>query len=143
MGKSVVIGRADLILDDPLGLGSLVGLGAKAVNYRVGLGGATGKDGNNNTIGAIPLFIDGIVNLPADMMGGISTYVGGGVNYTLYGTNKASGPYGIQAFAGVSGDVGLGGKSFVEVGYSIIRAGSTTKRSAKGISVSVGQQIML
>ena len=143
MGKSVMVGRADLVLDDPLGIGSMLGLSAKAVNYRVGLGGATGNDGNDKTMKAIPLFIDGILNLPADMMGGIESYVGGGVNYVLYGTDQKTGTYGIQAFVGAKGDLGLGGKSFAEVGYSIIRCGDANKRSAKGISISVGQSIVL
>lgn len=143
MGKSLMVGRGDLILEDPLGLGSIVGLGAKAVNYRVGLGYGTGKDASNNNMTALPLFIEGILNLPADLMGGIESYIGGGVNYTLYGTDRKTGTYGIQALAGVKGDIGLGGKSFVEVGYSVIRAGSTNLRSAKGIGVAVGQTIVL
>lgn len=142
-GKSLLVGRGDLILEDPLGLGPIVGLGAKAVNYRVGLGYGTGKDASDNNMTALPLFIEGILNLPADLMGGIESYIGGGVNYTLYGTDRKTGTYGVQALAGIKGDIGLGGKSFVEVGYSAIRAGSTNKRSAKGIGVAVGQTIVL
>jgi len=143
MGKSTMVGRADLVLSDLLGIGSMLGMGEKAVSWRVGLGGASGNDINDKSIKAIPVFFDGILNLPADMMGGIESYVGAGVNYTVYGTDKKTGTYGVQAFVGVQGDMGLGGKSFAEVGYSAIRAGDINKRSAKGISVSVGQQILL
>jgi hypothetical protein len=143
MGKSVMVGRADLILDDPMELGAMLGLSARAVNYRIGLGGATGNDYNDKTMKAIPLFVDGILNLPTDMMGGIESYVGAGVNYTLYGTDQKVGTYGAQLFAGVKGDLGLGGKSFAELNYMAIRCGDANKRSGKGIGVSFGQQILL
>ena len=143
MGKSTMVGRADLILDDPMELGAMLGLSARAINYRIGLGGATGNDVNDNTIKAIPMFVDGILNLPTDMMGGIESYVGGGLNYVLYGTDQKVGTYGAQLFAGVKGDLGLGGKSFAELNYMAIRCGDTNKRSAKGIGVSFGQQILL
>ena len=84
--------------------------------------------------------------LPADMLGGIDSYVGGGLNYTLYGTGKTSGPYGIQAYVGIMGDLGLGlGKTALEIGYDVVRAGGSTdfKRSAKGITISVCQPIAL
>ena len=139
-GKSVMVGRADLLLDDPLALGSMFGLSARAINYRIGIGGASGNDINDKSMKAIPLFVDGILNLPADWMGGIESYVGGGLNYTVYGSGQKTGTSGIQVFAGVTGDLGLGGKSFVEVGYSAIRP---DKRSGKGVGISFGQQIML
>ncbi len=135
MGKSAVVGRADLILD-----GAMLGLSAKAINYRVGLGGATGSDINDNTIKAIPLFFDAILNLPT---GGAESYIGGGLNYTLYGTDKVAGTYGGEIFVGVKGDLGLGGKSFAELNYMAIRCGDTNKRSAKGVGVSFGQEILL
>jgi hypothetical protein len=139
-GKSVVVGRADLILDDPLALGSMLGLSARAINYRIGIGAASGNDINDVSMKAIPVFVDAILNLPADWMGGIESYVGGGLNYTVYGTGQKTGTYGGAVFAGVAGDLGLGGKSFVEVGYSAIRP---DKRSGKGVGISFGQQIML
>jgi hypothetical protein len=142
-GNSVMVGRADLLLDDPLALGSMMGLSAKAICYRIGIGGATGNDINNNTLKAIPIFVDGVMNLPADWMGGLETYVGGGLNYTVYGNGQTSGTYGVEGFVGAQGDLGLGGKSFVEVGYSVVRAGDKVKYSGKGVSVSFGQQIML
>ena len=141
--KSVIVARADLVLDDPLGLGSMVGLSASAVKYRIGLGGANGQDTNSNTMKAIPLFVEGIVNLPADMMGGIQSYIGGGLNYVVYGNESKAGNYGVQAFLGVKGDIGLGGHSFAELGYQAIRSGDVTKLSAKGVSLTVGQSIVL
>jgi hypothetical protein len=142
-GKSTMVGRADLILGDPLAMGTMLGLSEKAISYRIGLGGASGNDINDNTIKAIPLFVDGILNLPADMMGGLETYVGGGLNYTLYGTDRKVGTYGAEIFVGMQGDIGLGSKSMLEVGYEAVRCGDTNKRSAKGLSIMVGQQIML
>jgi len=141
--KSVMVARADLILDDPLGLGSIVGLGANAVKYRIGLGGANGSDANSRTMKAIPLFAEGVINLPAGMMGGLQSYIGGGLNYVVYGNESKAGNYGVQAFLGVKGNIGLGGNSFAEVGYQVLRSGSTIKYSAKGVSLTVGQSIVL
>lgn len=142
-GKSTMVGRVDLVLDDPLAMGTWLGLSAKAINYRLGVGGANGKDQNDKDIKAIPIFVDGILNLPADWMGGVQTYVGAGANYTVYGTDKKAGTYGGQVFVGLQGDIGLGGNSLLEVGYGAVRAGDPNKRSAKGLSVMVGQQIVL
>lgn len=135
--------RGDFILDDPLALGGIVGLGANAVNYRLGLGYMTGKDNNGASMTAIPLLFDGVLNLPADMLGGVQSYIGGGVNYTVYGSEKTAGTYGGQVFLGFQGDIGLGGNSYAELGYSIVRSGNTVKHSAKGLSIAVGQQILL
>lgn len=144
MGKSVITGRADMILADPMGLGSMIGLSADAVNWKVGLGGAMGKDINDKDAKAIPLFVDGILNLPADMLGGIKSYVGAGVNYVLYGSGRVSGSYGGQIYYGIQGDVGLGGQSYVELGYSIIRSGAITNPySMKGVGINFGTQLML
>lgn len=144
-GNSVMAGRADIVLADMLGLGPMVGLSDKAVMWKIGLGGATGTDVNSNTVKAIPLFVDGVINLPADLLGGVESYIGGGINYDLYGTGQQSGSIGGQVYAGIQGDLGLGGKSFVEVAYSIIRSGSSVKLpySMKGIGINVGQQILL
>jgi len=139
-GKSLVTGRGDLILDDPLGLGSIVGLSSKAVNYRLGLAGFSGNDQHDRAMKGIAVCFDGVLNLPADMLGGVESYVGGGLNYTVY----RSGSYGGQIFAGLKGDIGLGSKSFVELAYGAVRSnGSTPLHSAKGVGITVGQTIVL
>lgn len=145
-GKSVIVGRGDIILADPLGIGPMLGLSEDAVAWKVGLGGAmASKDINDNEAKAIPLFADGIINIPADVMGGIDSYVGAGVNYVLYGSGKETGSYGGQIYYGVKGDVGLGGDSYAELAYSIIRSGSsvTSPYSMKGIGINIGTELML
>ncbi len=146
-GKSVIAGRADIILADMLGMGPMVGLSDKAVTWKIGLGGASGTDVNDvKDKKAIPLFVDGVINLPADLLGGVESYIGGGINYVLYGSERKSGSIGGQVYAGIQGDLGLGGKSFVEVAYSIIRSGTGSlvqPYSMKGIGINVGQQILL
>lgn len=143
--SGAVAGRFDLVLDDPLALGTIVGLSANAIKYRLGLGGVYGKDNVDATIKALPLFVDAVLSLPAEMLGGLDTYVGGGLNYNLYGTGNKSGPYGLEALAGINVDLGLGlGKTGLELGYSIVRAGgSTATRSARGITFSVCQPFVL
>jgi hypothetical protein len=145
-GNSVMAGRADIILGDMLGLGPMVGLSEKAVNWKLGLGYAQGKDINDIEKKAITLIVDGVLNLPADLLGGVESYIGGGINYDVYGSEKKAGSIGVQAYAGIQGDLGLGGKSFVEVGYSVIRSGKdnvTVPYSMKGVAINVGQQILL
>ncbi|MDD5383150.1 MAG: hypothetical protein PHH60_05810 [Candidatus Margulisbacteria bacterium] len=148
MGKSVMVARGDLILADPMGIGPMLGLGENAVAWKLGLGGASGKDINDVEKKAIPIFVDGVINIPADVMGGIESYVGGGVNYVVYGSKTSSdartGSYGGQIYYGIQGDIGLGGKSFVELGYSIIRSGKVDlPYSMKGVGINFGTQILL
>lgn len=144
-GKSVIVGRGDIILADPMGVGPMLGLSEDAIAWKVGLGGAlASKDINDNEVKAIPLFVDGIVSIPADVMGGVESYVGAGVNYVLYGTGKETGSYGGQVYYGIKGDIGLGGDSYAELAYSIIRSGATTSPySMKGIGINFGTELIL
>ena len=145
-GNSVMVARGDLILADALGIGPMLGLSDDAVNWKIGLGGAMGKDINDNEKKAIPLFIDGIINIPADVMG-VASYIGGGVNYVLYGSEKKAGSYGGQIYYGIKGDIGLGGDSYAELAYSIIRtgqdAGHDVPYSMKGVGINFGTEILL
>jgi hypothetical protein len=143
-GNSVIVARGDLILADPLAIGPMLGLEDDAVAWKIGLGGAMGNDINDNEKKAIPLFIDGIINIPEDVMG-VESYVGGGVNYVLYGTGREAGSYGGQIYYGIKGDIGLGGDSYAEIAYSIIRSGSDVKApySMKGVGINIGTEILL
>jgi hypothetical protein len=138
-------GKAEVVLDDMFGLGSMIGLQANSVKWKVGLGGLYGVDINGKRIKAIPVNFDGVVSLPAEWMGGMSTYVGAGLNYTVYGSGQTSGSYGAEVFAGMLTDLGLGlGKTGIELGWAAIRAdGSTPKLSAKGLTLSVSQMLTL
>lgn len=145
-GNSVIVARGDLILGDALGIGPMLGLSDDAVAWKIGLGGAMGNDINDVEKKAIPLFLDGIIKIPADMMGGIESYVGGGLNYVIYGSEKKSGSYGGQIYYGIAGDVGLGGTSYAELAYSIIRSGPdavSVPYSMKGIGINFGTEILL
>jgi len=137
--------KAEVVLDDMFGLGSMVGLQANSVKWKVGVGGLYGVDINGTRIKAIPVNFDGVVMLPASWMGGLSTYVGGGLNYTVYGSGQTSGAYGGEVYVGLLTDLGLGmGKTGWELGYAAIRAdGSTPLLSAKGLTLSVSQMITL
>lgn len=144
--KSVISLRGDVILADPLGLGPIVGLPAESVKYRVGLGYTQGNDTNDNTWKSIPLYVDGLIMLPADVLGGIESYLGGGINYVVYRTGQTSGSLGGEIYYGIQGDIGLGGKSFAQVGYTILRTGSVTTGTAystKGIGIEVGTSLVL
>jgi len=143
-GNSVIVVRGDLLLGDGLQLGPWLGLSEDTIEWKIGLGAALGTDTAGTAARAVPLFVDGIINLPADWMFGIENYVGGGVNYVLYGTGRAGGSYGGQVSYGLQGDVGLGGISYAEIGYSIIRSGAiTTPYSMRGIGVNFGTEITL
>jgi hypothetical protein len=124
----------NLVLDDFIGLGSMVGLSADAVKFKVGTGYVYGGGG----LKAVPVYAGGIISLP---MGGLNTYLTGGVNYVVYGNSQTSGNVGGDVALGISADLGLGlGKTGFEVGYSIVRSKTV---SAKGLSVSVSQSIVL
>ena len=145
-GKSVIVLRGDMIFADPMGIGPMLGLTEDAVGWKIGLGGAMGKDINDVEKKAIPLFVDGIINIPADVMGGVESYVGGGLNYVVYGSDKKGGSYGGQVYYGIQGDIGLGGDSYAELAYSIIRSGPDSvdvPYSMKGIGISVGSKLVL
>lgn len=138
----------NLILGDALGIGPMIGLSDKAVEWKLGVGYVSGNDINSKAWKAIPVTVDGIINLPADMMGGVSTFVGGGLNYVVYRTGQTGGSYGGQVYVGAEGDLGLGGKTYGELGYSIVRTGTPSDAtkgaySSKSISVVVGQKIVL
>ena len=100
-------------------------------------GGASGKGTNGASQNAVAIFADGILNIPAELMGGIDSYVGADFNYVVY---RSGGSWGGSVFGGVKADVGLGGASYVEVGYGAIRPSGT---SMKGIGVVIGQELML
>ena len=140
----------NVLLADPMGLGAMVGLPANSVVYKLGAGYAQGNDINSQTWKAIPLTLGGLVMLPADMMGGIESFVGGGINYVVYRTGQTGGSIGGDVYVGMQGDLGLGGKTYGQVGYSILRTGSDTSKggpfngySSKSVSVQVGQKILL
>ncbi len=144
MDKSVLALRADVILDDPIGMGEWVGLSKKAVKYRIGLGYTQGKDTKEKEWKSVPIFVDGLIMIPAEALEGIESYIGGGLNYVVTRSGSKSGDLGGQIYVGMQGDIGLGGKSFVELGYEILRSGKTSPQySTKGFSVAVGQKIVL
>ncbi|MFA4967385.1 MAG: hypothetical protein WC624_04120 [Candidatus Margulisiibacteriota bacterium] len=135
----------NLLLADPMGLGAMVGLPANSVMYKLGVGIASGNDMNSKTWKALPITLGGVIMLPADMMGGIESFVGGGINYVVYRTGQTSGSLGGDIYVGMQGDLGLGGKTYGQVGYSILRTGTSDKGaySSKSVSVQVGQKILL
>lgn len=140
-GKGSISGsigaRGDVLLDDFVGLGSMVGLSANAIKYKAGLGAVYGGGGMK----AIPLYAGGVINLPADMMGGLETYLTGGLNYVIYGNNKATGKIGGDVAVGMNIDLGLGlGKTGIELGWGAVRSDTVT---SKGIMLSVSQPIVL
>jgi hypothetical protein len=137
--------KAEVVLDDMFGLGSMVGLSANSVKWKVGLGGLYGVDINGARIKAIPVNFDGVVMLPSEWIGGLSTYVGGGLNYTVYGSGQTSGSYGAEVYVGMLTDLGMGmGKTGWELGWAAVRAdGSTPELSAKGLTLSVSQMVTL
>jgi len=129
--------RGDWLLDDFVGLGSMVGLSADAIKYKAGLGAVYGGGGMK----AIPLYAGGIINLPADMMGGLETYLTGGLNYVVYGNGQTTGKIGGDAAVGMNIDLGLGlGKTGIELGWGAVRSDTVT---SKGIMLSVSQPIVL
>jgi len=136
-----------VVLPDPMGLAGMIGMPANAVSYKLGVGYAQGKDKNSADWKAVPIIVDGVLSLPADMMGGIESYVGAGINYVVYRTGQTGGSLGGQAYAGVQGDLGLGGKTYGQVGIGYLRTGDGGAKGSfstgYGLSLLVGQKILL
>jgi hypothetical protein len=127
----------NLVLDDFIGLGPMVGLSANAVKFKVGTGYVMGGGG----IKAVPVYGGGIISLPAEWMGGLDSYLAGGLNYVAYGNGKTSGKLGGDVYFGIKADLGLGlGKTGFELGYSVVRSNTIT---SKGFSLAVSQPIVL
>ncbi|MFH1386071.1 MAG: hypothetical protein ABIH50_00180 [bacterium] len=128
--------KGDLVLDDPLALGTMVGLSANAVQYKLGLGYVQGGGG----IKAVPLYIGGVIMLPGDLMGA-PLFVDGGLNYVVYGNGQKAGKIGGDVSVGVMFDLGLGlGKTAASIGYSVVRSDTKTD---KGLSITVCQPFVL
>ncbi|OGC06856.1 hypothetical protein A2526_05465 [candidate division WOR-1 bacterium RIFOXYD2_FULL_36_8] len=135
---------ANVVLPDPMKLGAMVGLPEDSTSYKVGLGYVQGNDINNSSWKAVPILFDGVVTFPVKILGHFSPFVGAGVNYVVYRSAKATGSYGGQVYIGAEGDLGWGGKTFGEVGYSILRTGRETlpDYSSRSFSVVAGQKIL-
>ena len=139
---SMIGARGNIVFDDPFMLGSRIGLAEDAIQYKLGLGYATGRDNNNATMSVLPLFGDVIVYLPEGLLFGLDPYVGGGINANLYGSGATSGGSGSQVYGGVL--VGSGneaGKTGIEVGYKTLQRGSTLQST--GITVGITQPFIL
>jgi len=138
-----ILADAAVVFADPLSMGSMIGLSADAIAYKAGLGLTYGnpKYGTVN-FNAILLTGDAILNLPAEWMGGVKSYVGAQVNFPVYNTATVSGQVGGLLYAGIKGDLelGLGGDTYAEVGYGAVRR---TGQSTRGIALKVGQEILL
>lgn len=133
-----ILAGGSIVLSDPMAIGSILGLSADAVSYKVGLGLTYGKDMNDNDFNALLLTADGILNIPADMLG-VASYVGAQVNYPVY-KSDVTGEIGGLLYVGIKGDVGLGGDSYAELGYGAVRRDGF---STKGIDIKFGQEILL
>lgn len=140
-GKGLLSGSvgltADWIVADFIGLGPMVGMSLDSVKYTLGAGGYYGGGG----LKAIPLRAGGIIVLPSEWLGGLETYLSGGLNYVVYGNNQTSGKIGGEAKIGINVDLGLGlRKTGFELGWGAVRSSTVT---SKGIMFMVSQPIIL
>jgi len=141
-GKGTISGSVgalgSLVLDDFVGLGPMIGLSANAIKYTVGAGAYYGGGG----LKAIPVRAGGIITLPADLLGGLESYLAGGLNYVVYGNGQTTGKIGGDAAFGINVDLGLGlGKTGIELGTTVVR--SNTVSTGLTFSFAVSQPIVL
>ncbi len=134
--------RGNLVFEDPMQLGSRIGLAEDAFEYKLGLGLTLGNDTNNEPIFSIPLFTEMVVYLKEGSLFGLDPFVGAGVNFNIFGTDSTMGGMGTQIFGGILADFGLeSGKTALSLGYNTINVGSL--RSAQGLTFSVAQPLIL
>ena len=128
------------MIPDFMQLGPMFGLAEDAVAYKFGVGYIDGKDYADRQWRAVPIYLDGVINFN---VGGVGSYLTGGFNYPISG--EKTGDIGGQAYYGIQGDIGLGGKTYAEIGWQIIRTTKDSKfpRSSKGLSIQIGTQILL
>jgi hypothetical protein len=132
----------DIIFDDPLAIGSRIGLAEDAVEYKAGLGLAFGNDINNNPIFSLGLSTDAVLYLKEGSLFGLDPFVGAGLNLNLVGTDSKIGGLGGQLYGGILADLGLGaGKTGFSIGYNSIKVADS--RLAEGLFFSVTQPIKL
>lgn len=136
-GSSGLLGY--LVLDDSLGLGSLVGLPAGSVKYKLGMGGFYVE--GNGGLKAVPVYAGGLIYLPSWWSDPQTLYITGGLNYVIYDNGRPGGKLGGDIFLGLVGDLGLClGKTGLELGYSVIRSNTLT---SKGFCLSLFQMFVL
>lgn len=127
--------KGEVILNDFTGVGNMLGLAPKAINYKIGVGVVDGGGGMKG----IPVYAGGTIALP--MMGGVEPYLVGGLNYVVYGNGQTSGQIGGDAGLGCKVDFGFGiGKTGLELGWGAVRSNTVT---SKGVMFSVSQTIVL
>jgi hypothetical protein len=127
-----------LVLDDFIGLGSLLRMSADTIKYKLGTGFfyMSGTGGIN----AIPVYAGGLIHLPR-WWGGQESYLTGGLNYVVSSNGQTGGKLGGDIYFGVTADLGIGlGKTGFEIGYNVVRSNTVT---SKGLSFSVSQPLFL
>jgi len=138
----IVAGRINLVFDDPLKLGSKIGLAEDALQYNVGTGLAFGNDTNEQAFNSIPLFADAVLYLKEGSFLNGDPFVGFGFNYNLYGTGEKSGGMGSELYYGLLYDLGVpSGKTGFIIGSQTFRI--TDTHIAQGIYFSVLQPLVL
>lgn len=83
----------------------------------------------------IPLNLDLLFNFPPGWLTGVENYAGAGLNYIALMSGGKQGMIGGEVFYGVQSE-GFGGVVFGELGYAVMRAGSSPAQ--KGISALIG-----
>jgi|GEM_PF-4843639 hypothetical protein len=106
-------------------------------NLRLGVGCAQGKDNNEVIRKHGLLLIEGIVHINPDLLSGLNTYFGGGINYNVYTSGSHNGLLGGQAYLGLEFGSISSGQLFFEAGYSKIRFGDNVSTNS-GYNALVG-----
>jgi len=128
-GNSVTVIRANWVIPS---------LFHPRIDYRLGLGYLTGSDLLNQSFRTIPVYVGGTISLPLNLP--FETYVAGGLNFVVYGSQQKSGSLGGDISVGARGNIGLGQKSFIDIGWSGVH--DSGNYSARGLAVNVGTQWM-
>ncbi len=138
----IIAGRLNLVIDDPLKVGSGIGLAEDALQYNVGLGLAFGNDSNESTFNSIPLFADAVLYLKEGSFLNGDPFIGFGLNMNLYGSGQKSGGVGSQFYYGLLYDMGFpSGKTGLVIGAQSFKIADT--HSASGIYFSILQPLVL
>lgn len=139
--SGIPIFRFSLVFDDPLLLGSYMGLSDDAVQYKVGTGYVSGS-GNNQYINMVPLFLASTIYLKEKSFFGYDPFINLGLNYTLIGRGSSTSGVGFSLGYGMLYDFGIKyGKTAFLASYNSFQLGSEIP--SYGISLSISQPIVL
>ncbi len=132
----------ELRMPDPTGIAGVLGIENASMRIALGYTQAENKVQAYKDQGwpakFAPLYIDGLIPIPADWTGGLDAYAGGGLNYTLKTSQLGQTNIGFQLILGAQTDM-FDGKVFGELNWGVLRW--TPRPAYWGMGLTLGYRM--